>query len=182
MERNAVANGSLYRMRPQGIRLPSLIKVPLGIDFITSPYNVDLVEFSDLVEYSRAVLEVAEHAKGLEPEFIDGEGWQFLSDDETVISQTCLEHDGTVASDNEDILFIFQQAVVDEITKNPKRYGRVDIEEVARIFADQYKITERGYFTRIEGEVNVVKPRASVYGIDYSDSEPEVEEQEPIDD
>jgi hypothetical protein len=176
MERNAVAAGSMYRMKPQGTRLPSIMKLSLGVDFITSPYNVNIVEFSDLVEYAKAVIEVAGHVSDIEPEFCE-DGWEFLSDLPEVIEQTCLEYDGQVVSEDETLKLIFHQTVLDEVNKNRKRYGMVNVDQLAEFFADQYVVSEKGYFRRIENDVNVVTPRASVYGIDYSDAKPEVEEE-----
>ena len=139
-------------------RLSNLIKVPYGVGTIPDPskWEVDTVE--DVIELCSAIVDVSENLEGVEFEWNDMDGWDYLAEDDDTINEFCDVWLDTEASD-EYILPVFAEAVLREYKARPQIYSRYSVHELVEYWKDHYRIGH-GHFIFV-GEVVPIEPRVS---------------------
>jgi len=91
-------------------------------------------------------------------------GWELVSDSPIVINEFAVEHDGEVVEPDDYLEVFFIEAAMAEVENNPRRYPKIDAEELARSELGLYAVhydeeTGAGYFKRLE-EVEAEEVRA----------------------
>jgi hypothetical protein len=144
-------------MKPTTIDVGELLPISIGVvtfdlDFLNGVDTFE--EYRDrILAYGTLLAEL-----NIDPEEVEWNninGWDYVSDDPVVINEFAVLHDGEVVEPEDYLEPFFVEAVVQEVTTNPRRYPKVDAYELAESLLGQYRVSYDeqnglGFFRRIE--------------------------------
>jgi hypothetical protein len=146
-----------YSVQAASLDVGELIPIPVGV--ITFDFNF-LEDVETFEEYRDRILAYGTLLSELnvDPEEVEWNninGWDYVSDDPVVINEFAVLHDGEVVEPEDYLEPFFVEAVVQEVTTNPRRYPKVDAYELAESLLGQYRVSYDeqnglGFFRRIE--------------------------------
>ena len=121
----------------------TVLTIPCAVGTIPDPttWNCDTAE--EVIELCEAIVSLTECDDGVEYEWNNQDGWDYVSDDEEVINEWCLIWKGERADSNEEVQGVFHEAVLREYQTRPKVYSSYSLDQLIDYWSSEYQVGDK---------------------------------------
>lgn len=159
MEPNAVAKAGAFSIQQEMPRLGTLLPVPYGIGTIPDPDQWQCDSIQDVLDICRAITETTEQHEelGIEYEWNNVDGWDYLSTQDDVIEDFCDMHKGMNVEENEELHEVFFEAVLLEYQNRSRNYLNHSINDLVSYWRPKYIVGDKHFV--LDTTSTAVEPR-----------------------